>query len=131
MQVLSIPCVALASIDFCVGGYYLFFYFKKPQIGEHLPFALLCVSVGFYAVFAAGLYNSTSLAGGIFWQRLQLDTVAAISIFLIWFTSIFTQQKNHRPIRMLTGWFLVIFTASLFLKSGSIPFPRASGYQEH
>lgn len=97
-----------------MGVYYLLFYIKRPQIREHLPFALLCVSVGFYAVFSAGLYNSNSLTEGIFWQRLQFDTVAAISIFLIWFTAIFTGLKNNRPIQIVIGWFLIFFLVSLF-----------------
>jgi diguanylate cyclase (GGDEF)-like protein len=115
MHALAIPCVGLASINFSVGGYYLFFYFKKPQIREHLSFALLCLSVGFYTVFSAGLYNSNSLTEGIFWERLQLDTVAAISIFLIWFTGIFTEQKDNRSIKILIGWFLIILLATFFV----------------
>jgi diguanylate cyclase (GGDEF)-like protein len=114
MHALAIPCVGLAFINFYVGGYYLFFYLKRPQIREHLPFALLCLSTGLYAVFSAGLYNSNSLIEGIFWQRLQLDTVFAISIFLIWFTGLFTEQKANRVIRIMIGVFLVIFLATLF-----------------
>jgi len=104
----------MASINFSVGAYYLFFYLKRPQIKEHLPFALLCLSVGFYTVFTAGLYNSNSLTEGIFWQRLQLDTIVPISLFLLWFAWIFTGQKGTRPIKILIGWFLTIFVASLF-----------------
>ena len=114
MHALAIPCVGLASINFSVGVYYLLFYIKRPQIREHLPFALLCLSVGFYAVFSGGLYNSNSLTEGIFWQRLQFDTVAAISIFLIWFTAIFTGLKDNRPIQIVIGWFLIVFLVSLF-----------------
>ena len=73
----------MASVNFYVGAYYLFFYLKRPQIREHLPFALLCLSVACYDVFSAGLYNSRALADGVFWQRLQLDTAGAIAIFLI------------------------------------------------
>ena len=115
MHFLSIPCVGLASISFCVGGYYFIFYLKRPQLREHLPFALLCISAGFYDVFCAGLYNSNSLAQGIFWQRLQLDTTAALSIFLIWFAYIFTEQKNNRLIQIFIGWFVILFLAALFL----------------
>lgn len=114
MHALAIPCVGLAFINFYVGGYYLFFYLKQPKIKEHLPFALLCLSTGSYAVFSAGLYNSNSLNEGIFWQRLQLDTVFAISIFLVWFTGLFTEQKAIRPVRIIIGVFLVIFLATFF-----------------
>lgn len=104
----------MASVNFYVGAYYLFFYLKRPQIREHLPFALLCLSVAWYDVFSAGLYNSHSLADGIFWQRLQLDTVGAIAIFLIWFTNDFTEQKGNRIVRFAIAWFIVILLASFF-----------------
>jgi hypothetical protein len=80
----------MASINFYVGAYYLFFYAKRKQIKEHLPFSLLCLSVGFYDFLCVGLYNAASLEDGIFWQRLQLDTVVIISVFLIWFAATFT-----------------------------------------
>ena len=115
MQLVSIPCIAMASISFYVGAYYLYFYFKLPQIREHLPFALLCLSVGFYDVFSAGLYNSLSVSEGVSWQRLQFDAIAAISVSLIWFTSVFTQQKGNRLLLFSVAWFIIILFASLFV----------------
>jgi hypothetical protein len=104
----------MASINFYVGAYYLFFYLKRRQIREHLPFALLCLSVGFYDLLCVGLYNSLSVDDGIFWQRLQLDTVIVISIFLVWFTGVFTEQKNNHIIRSLIVWFITILLVSFF-----------------
>jgi diguanylate cyclase (GGDEF)-like protein len=114
MHLLSVPCLAMASINFYVGAYYLYFYLKRPQVREHLPFAFLCLSVAFYDVFSVGLYNSLSVRDGIIWQRLQLDAAFAISVFLIWFTGVFTEQKNNRIIQFSIVWFIVIFLASLF-----------------
>lgn len=114
MHLPSIPCIAMASVNFYVSAYYLYLYLRRPQIREHLPFALLCLSVGFYEVFSAGLYNSLTIPDGVFWQKLQLDTGAAISVFLIWFTSVFTQQEGKRLVRIATAWFIAILLASLF-----------------
>ena len=115
MHILSLPYIGLASINFAMGGYYLFFYLKKPKIRDHFPFALLCFSVGFYAVFSAGLYNSNSVTEGVFWQRLQLDTIFAISISLIWFTTIFTRNTDNRPAQILVVGFVIVFIVSLFI----------------
>ena len=115
MHVLSVPCVVMASINFYVAAYYLFLYFKRPQTREHLPFALLCLSVGLYDIFCVGLYNSLSVDEGVFWQRLQLDVVSFISIFLIWFAFFFTGQKNNRIVKILIGWFAIILAVSLFI----------------
>ena len=114
MHLLSLPCIAMASVNLYVGVHYLFFYWKRPQIREHLPFALLCLSVALYDIFAAALYNSTSLPDGIFWQRLQLDSVFTISIFLIWFTSVFTEQKGNRVVQFAIGLFIALFLVSSF-----------------
>ncbi len=105
----------MASINFFVGAYYFCFYIKMPQVRAHLPFALLCLSVGLYDVFCVGLYNSLTVQDGFTWQRLQLDTVIAISIFLIWFTGNFTEQKNNKIIPLLIAWFVIIFFASIFV----------------
>jgi diguanylate cyclase (GGDEF)-like protein len=114
MHSLSVPCIAMASVNFYVGAYYLVFYLKRSQVREHLPFAFLCLSVGFYDVFTAGLYSSLSIHDGVFWQRLQLDTVAAIAVCLIWFTGVFTEQKGNRVIPLSIAWFLIILVVTLF-----------------
>lgn len=104
----------MASVSFYVGAYYLYFFLRRPQMREHLPFAFLCLSLGFYDVFAAGLYNSLSIVDGVFWQGLQLDTVVVISLFMIWFTGVLTRQEGNRILRFSIVWFVVIFLVSLF-----------------
>ncbi len=105
----------MASINFYVGAYYLFFYIKRMQIKMHLPFALLCLSVGIYDILCIGLYNAQSVQEGLFWQRLQLDSVIAISVFLTWFTGIFTEQKKNPLIRILISLFIIILFFSFFI----------------
>lgn len=104
----------MTFVNVYVGAYYLFFYIKRPQAREHLPFAFVCFGVGCYDIFAAGLYHSSTLTESIFWQRLQLDSVAPISLAFIWFTAIFTQQKVNRLMRCLMAWFGVAFLTALF-----------------
>ncbi len=115
MHTLSVPCLIMASINFYVGIYYLLFYIKRPQIKEHFPFALLCLSVSFYDMTCVGLYNANALAEGVFWQRLQLDSFAAICIFAIWFSEIFTGRKNDRHVQVIITWFIIFLVASPFI----------------
>jgi diguanylate cyclase (GGDEF)-like protein len=115
MRILSIPCVVMASINFAVGIYYLYFHLRRPQIKEHLPFALLCLGVGLYDVFSIGLYNSASLEQGIFWQKLQLGCIALISVLLIWFSGIFVQQPGNKIVRFFMGWFLFLWLVPFFI----------------
>jgi diguanylate cyclase (GGDEF)-like protein len=114
MQIVAYPALVMASIAFFVGGYHLSVFLKRRKPLEHLPFALLCFSVTMYDVFSVGLYNSRSLAEGIFWQGLQLQTVDVISIFLIWFVLVFTGKKQKTWIPFVL-WFALLLGASLFL----------------
>ena len=113
MNPLFVLCIGMALVNFYVGSYYLYFYARRPQVREHLPFGLLCISVGLYDVFAAGLYNSQSIADGIRWQKLQLDTVNVISVFMLWFTSVFTQQVGNRIVRYSIVWLIVVALVAL------------------
>jgi len=112
---LSIPQIVMASINFYVGIYYLILYSKKPQIKEHLPFAFLCVSAGLYNIFSLGLYNSLSIEQGVFWQRLQLNMGGIISMFFIWFITVFTEQKSRLIFKLTVAWYLVILLASFLV----------------
>ena len=116
MHNLSVPLIVMASINFYVGLYYFFLYIRRPQVREHLPFSLLCLSAGFYNIFSAGLYNSLSIEQGIIWQRLQLNIVGIISVFFVWFISVFTEQKNNRIVKISAVWYLLILIASFILK---------------
>ncbi len=108
----------MASINLYIGAYYLSFYVKRPQIREHLPFALFCLSVGLYDVTSAGLYNANSLAVGIVWQKIQLNSVAAIMISSLWFTYIFTEQKDWRILRVAVVWFVTFLVVTLVAGPG-------------
>ncbi len=115
MHILSVPCIAMAAINFYVGFYHLFLYLKRPKMKENLPFALLCFSTGSYDIFCAGLYNSNTLQDGIFWQRLQLDNLFLETIFLMWFASIFIEKRINKIIKIFITWFILLFLIALFL----------------
>jgi len=115
MNTVSYPLIVMASVTLYVGANHLFLYLHRRDTREHLPFSLLCLSVALYDVLCIGLYNSTSVAQGVVWQGLQLQTVNIISIFLVWFVSIFTRQKKNRVIQIAIVWFVVLFVLSLVL----------------
>src|SRR3989339_1095390 len=112
LHILLIPIMFMASVNIFIGIYYLILYFKRPQVKEHLPFSFLCVSVALYDVLCIGLYNSLSVEQGVFWQRLQFYTIPFITVFFVWFISIFTEQENKRIIKLSAVWFLLILIAS-------------------
>src|SRR5262245_31182105 len=96
---LAIPCLVMSAITAYLGLYHLTLALRRPQAREHLPFALLCASVSAYDIFCVGLYNASSLAQGVFWQRLQLQTVLVIAAATVWFVGRLTGKEHTKGIR--------------------------------
>ena len=74
MNVLSVPVLVMAGIMFYVGVYHLLIYLRQKQQREHWTFTLSCLAMGLYNLLTAGLYNVTSAAEGVHWQRAQVAT---------------------------------------------------------
>ena len=108
MHPLAIPCLAMSAINAYLALYHVTLALLRPQAREHLPFAMLCASVAAYDVFCLGLYSSTSLAQGVFWQRLQLEFIVEIAIGTVWFVARFTGTEKSRVVRGFIAWFLVL-----------------------
>jgi hypothetical protein len=106
MKAISIPLIVIASISFYVGLYHLLIFFRRKQHREDFLFALMCFANGFYDVFCAGLYNSTSVAEGAQWQRLQFITLAFFNIAFVWFVSVYTHQKTQKLTYAFSIYFL-------------------------
>jgi methyl-accepting chemotaxis protein len=114
MHVLAIPALIMAGITFYVGLYHLFIYFRRKFIcRSDLTFAVTCFSMGLYAIFCAGLYNSSSLAEGIHWQRAQVATLTLIGAAFIWFIVDYTSLKSKRIRNFFTVYFSIATLISL------------------
>jgi hypothetical protein len=113
MNPLAIPCLALLAVNWCVGSFYLLLFLRRRKAPEHLAFALLCFSLCLYDAFCIGLYDSQSLAQGLFWQRLQLVSLSPIAIATIWFVSLITGERRNRFLRLLTVVFCVFVPLAL------------------
>lgn len=128
----SIPVIIIASISFYVGMYHLWMFIRRTAEKENLSFSLLCVTVGLYNVFCAGLYNSTSIPEGMYWQRFQLATIALFAITMAWF--VYHVTGGHRMKRWgiiaLTGFFMIFFLLG-FLIQGELTLSLAKALPKH
>ncbi|MEQ1501827.1 MAG: diguanylate cyclase [Myxococcota bacterium] len=93
--------------------YHLVLFVRRRQATEHLPFAALCISVAAYDLASMGLYGATSLAQGLFWQRLQLDLVCLIAASMIEFVSVLAGIRDRRVVRFSRYWFALLLLATL------------------
>ncbi|MBN1660816.1 MAG: PAS domain S-box protein [Anaerolineae bacterium] len=97
MNTLSVSPLIMAGVTFFVGSSHLLIYLRQKGERQHLTFALTCLTVGLYDLFAAGLYNTTSAAQGVQWQRAQVSTLALVSIAFSWFVYDYLRATTAVP----------------------------------
>ncbi len=101
MRAVSIPVIIMAGITFYLGLYHALIYAKRRHHRENLTFALTCITMGLYDVFCAGMYNSTSVAQGVSWQRLQVASLGLFAPSALWFIADYTGYRKRRAF----SWF--------------------------
>jgi len=109
MNVISIPVVIMMSITFYVGISHLMIYSRRKEHPEDLSFALMCFAMGMYDVFCCCNYNVISPHQGIFWQRLQIASLAMTGLFFLLFIFDYTAIKPKKWIYGLYAF--LMFTA--------------------
>ena len=120
MNPFSIGCFILSGVSGSGGVFYLLLYLRRRTAREHLPFALLCLSLAAYDVFCAGLYGAETLAVGVFWQRLQLSALTLTSIFTVWFLGLITDGHLGRVHRVLVWIFALSVVPALLVDAPGI-----------
>ncbi|ACL03386.1 PAS/PAC sensor hybrid histidine kinase [Desulfatibacillum aliphaticivorans] len=103
MHILSVPAAAAAAVILFSGLFHLFIYDRDRRHRQNLTFALTCVVFSLYGIACAGLYNSTSVAEGMAWQRAQMYLLFLSMIFFLWFVHDFTQMVPPKAL-----WFFTI-----------------------
>ncbi len=113
----SIPPLILAGITFYLGVYNILIFARRPHSREYLSFAACCLFMGIYDVLCALLYNSSSTAQGVVWQRMQGAALALVCVAFSWFVVDYLAQSAvfHRWSRLVlapvSALFLVIAVA--------------------
>ena len=90
----SLPAVIMAAITLYVSVHHLVIFVRLPKYRVHLSFAFLCLTLGIYDIFCAGLYSAASLDEGARWQYLQSTALLFMVLGLLWFTTEYTGQKS-------------------------------------
>ena len=94
----------MAGITFYVGVYHLFIYLRRGKPRSDFTFAICCLIVCAYDAFCAGLYNASSVAEGVVWQRAQLMALLVGSACFLWFVSDYTGLASRKVVLALTGY---------------------------
>ncbi len=113
MNLVSIPVALMAAVCFYVGLYYVLFFLRRRGEMENLLFACTCFSIALYDGFCVGLYNASSFADGMFWQRLQFASLALFSTAVSWFIYHFARSKSRKPFVIISIWFSILFLLGL------------------
>ncbi len=104
----SIPVIVMATVAFYVGTYHLFLFLRRRQSRQDLTFALTCLGVGVYDVLCVGLYNATSVAEGVEWQRWQLTAMQFVGITFIFFVADYAHHKSRKICFAFSACFLLV-----------------------
>lgn len=123
MHLVSIPVLMMAAICLYVAVYYLIMYNMQRGSRQFLTFGLTCLSLFLYDISCAGLYNSTNLSQGIFWQKFNFVGVSCISISFIWFINDFTKARIGIISKIITAYYtttipiIILFSNKLTLST--------------
>lgn len=108
----------MAAFSFYVGIYYFWMYARRRKEAENLAFALTCFSIVLYDIFCACLYNASSPAEGMFWQRLQFAILAIFAISMSWFVYYFIKYSSKLPFIIITVVLSLFFVAGIAVRNG-------------
>ena len=119
MNLLSVPVAVIGGITLYVGVYHFFLYMKRQVANpEDLSFALTCLSMALYDLFAVFGYNSHTLAEGMRWQRAQVATLSLIGATFIWFTVDYARSQTRQWRNFFAVFFVLASTVTLADRSG-------------
>ncbi|HMF34135.1 MAG TPA: PAS domain S-box protein [Candidatus Lokiarchaeia archaeon] len=109
----------MAGIAIYVALYHVLLYFRLRK-RNYLSFSLLCVTIGIYAIACTGLYNVTSLAEGITWQRAQFVIEQFFAITFFWFVLDFISYGKKHFFYPSFAFFFIAAIYAPFDKAGLI-----------
>ncbi len=107
----------MAAVSLYVGFYYFWMYVRRRLEIENLAFAATCLSIAFYDVFCAGLYNAASPEQGMFWQRCQFASLCIFTVSVSWFLYFFTRFRSRIPFLVITGWLFLFFILGIGVRN--------------
>jgi hypothetical protein len=116
MNFYPIVILMFAAVSLYMGCYCIALYILHRDQPENLPFALSCIIAAILDVTNAGLYNSSSLAEGILWERWNFVEIPLISITLLWFVHEYTKTKI-KPLIYALFIILLLSTSVAFVTS--------------
>jgi PAS domain S-box-containing protein len=97
----------MAGVIVFVGIFHLTIYFLRLERRGDLTFALICFGMALYDILCAGLYNVTSVADGVIWQRMQIFVLLLSGVLFLWFIADYTSQRSRIWLYSFTGFFFL------------------------
>lgn len=102
MNAIAVPVLVVAGITLYVGTYHLGLHLRRRDRAD-LYFALTCFAMALYDLCAAGLYSSTSLEQGTYWQRFQYATITPVGLSFAHFVAAYANVRLPRWVHVLLG----------------------------
>jgi len=109
MTPFSIPAAVMAGISLYLSFFHLLIYLRRRGHRENLTFSLMCCGMGLYDIFCVVVYNTSSAAESLPWQRLQIGMLGLVGLFFLWFINDFTGRRIGRK---RLAWLSALFVGA-------------------
>ncbi len=117
MNLVAVPVAVVAGITLYVGGYHLWLHLRRPNKSD-LYFAITCALMALYDIASVGLYDSSTVAEGSGWQRLQFAAMSGMGVSFVLFVNAFVKYSPPRFLPWLLVIYPVVGIVGLFERSG-------------
>jgi GGDEF domain-containing protein len=114
MNLFSSFDLVLCILSAYVGFNHLILFINKKSYIENLHFSLLCFAIALNDIACIGLYNSTSIINGEFWQKGQFFCATLISIEFVNFTFCLINKKSNLIKKILLFFIALSFFLGIF-----------------
>ncbi|HMF30896.1 MAG TPA: sensor histidine kinase [Candidatus Lokiarchaeia archaeon] len=115
----------LAGVALYVAAFHLMLYFRIGKTQRvNLTFAILCLVLGVYDILCTGLYISTSVGEGFYWQQAQFVAEGISCIAFLCFSMEFTAHTDRRVLIIFSLYMLCVSILAIFDPIGLVLQPN-------
>ena len=98
---ISLPAIIVATLSIYVAFSYLMIFINRGAMLGYLYFGLTSLAAGLYALFSAGLYNTSNSLDGVVWQQAQFVAMGLFWASFLLFAQFYTRQLSKLWVRVL------------------------------
>ncbi|MFT3923721.1 MAG: ATP-binding protein [Myxococcales bacterium] len=119
MTATALPVAVLSGITLHAGVFHLLLYLRSSaRLRADLHFGITAVLIALYDMASMGLYISTSVEQGMFWQRAQMTIISSAGLSFLYFVEAYAEHPGPKVARRLAWAFPLLALITLVERDG-------------